>query len=478
MKAMRSRGLKFLNGEENEVKRISLTLALVAVAVIMVTMIALADSRTINFEPSQGYIPGTINGQNGWGGQNPPGIPINPAYDQAVVTNIYGYTSFGSQSWRISNAVTSGSFGDWPFSPSLTDEAGETLAKNSDGVFTYSDGTRQCHFEAQWDFASTMPTSEQSGLQISTSPDRGDGARMSFIRMKDLPAGLSVEFADYQDNAPYGSYGSPLTAAAGCGPEDNFVLTTIASGLDRSMPHTIRLTVDFIDGPRNDRVKVYVDGKLRHTGESWEDYYRWCTESGGGTGTTTFDQSRTVDSMIFQARTSGGEAPLTLGNGFLIDNLGYSSSAACAGNASSQKVTGGGQIQGDPVFSVDGILLSVPALVPSLTDPQSQASFGFMVQDGAAPMGNLEYNDKTAGVRIKVTSISNLTIDDGTCGSNMHAKFTGMADVIRSTGTSSEPFTVEVDDCGEPGSSDTFKIITMTYSNGPRPLIGGNIQIH
>jgi hypothetical protein len=93
-------------------------------------------------------------------------------------------------------------------------------------------------------------------------------------------------------------------------------------------------------------------------------------------------------------------------------------------------------------------------------------------------MGNLEYNDKTAGVRIKVTSISNLTIDDGTCGSNMHAKFIGMADVIRSTGTSSEPFTVEVDDCGEPGSSDTFKIITMTYSNGPRPLIGGNIQIH
>jgi hypothetical protein len=52
-----------------------------------------------------------------------------------------------------------------------------------------------------------------------------------------------------------------------------------------------------------------------------------------------------------------------------------------------------------------------------------------------------------------------------------------MADVIRSTGTTSEPFTVEVDDCGEPGTMDTFGIMTLTYSNGPSTLIGGNIQI-
>jgi hypothetical protein len=45
-------------------------------------------------------------------------------------------------------------------------------------------------------------------------------------------------------------------------------------------------------------------------------------------------------------------------------------------------------------------------------------------------------------------------------------------------GTTTEPFTVEVDDCGEPGTADTFGINTMTYSNGPSILIGGNIQIH
>src|SRR5882762_8917854 len=135
---------------------------------------------------------------------------------------------------------------------------------------------------------------------------------MSYIRMRDTSTGLSIDFIEYQDNAPYGSYGSPLSAAAGCGPEDDFVLTTVASGLNRTRPHTIRLTMDFVDGPRNDVVKVYVDGTLRHTGGSWEDYFRWCMESGGGTGNTTFDQSRTVDSMIFQARSGSGTAPLTL----------------------------------------------------------------------------------------------------------------------------------------------------------------------
>lgn len=274
-------------------------------------MYASADSLAINFEAPT-YSPGTIYMQNGWAGTL--GAPINPLIDQTVVTNTYGYNSFGGQSWRISNAYTNGSFGDWPFSPSLADEAGETTALNG-GL--YSGGTRQRHFGVQWDFASTTPGAEQVGLQISASPDRGDGARMSFIRMKDLPGGLSVEFSDYRDNAPYGS---PSVPSDGCGDEDEFSLTTVASGLNRTKAHTVKLTMAFIDAPRNDVVKVWVDGKLRHTGTSWEDYFRWCEAT---------SESRTVDSMIFQARTSGGEAPGTVGNGFLVDNLSYASTSGC-----------------------------------------------------------------------------------------------------------------------------------------------------
>ena len=292
-------------------KRSALIGAVLAVFVLPALMSA--DSLTITFEAPTYHL-GSIDGQNGWAGTA--GGPINLLIDQEVVANTYGYTSFGGQSWRMSNAYTDGAFGDWPFSPSLTNEAGETTAQN----LGFSGGIRQNHFEVRWDFASTVPNAEQPGLQISTSPDRGDGARMSFIRMKDLPAGLSVEFAEYLDHPPFGT---PLNPTAGCGAEDEFLITTVASGLSRNRPHTVKLTMDFVDGPRNDVVKVYVDGTLRHTGTSWEDYFRWCEVTG---------ESRTVDSMIFQARTSGGEAPLTFGKGFLIDNLTYfSSQGRCRG---------------------------------------------------------------------------------------------------------------------------------------------------
>jgi len=141
------------------------------------------------------------------------------------------------------------------------------------------------------------------------------------------------------------------------------------------------------------------------------------------------------------------------------------------------KVTGGGQIGSDPVFAANGTLLSLPALVPSLSNPGAQASFGFVIRAGAPPTGNLEYNDKPADVRIKAISYSGLAITSGTCGPNSHALFTGSAEVTRLGVTTTENFTVQVDDCGEPGTSDTFSISTTSYSNGST-LIGGNIQIH
>jgi hypothetical protein len=150
----------------------------------------------------------------------------------------------------------------------------------------------------------------------------------------------------------------------------------------------------------------------------------------------------------------------------------------CVGIASTPgKVTGGGQVTGDPVFSPLGALLSPPALVPSLAGGSSQATFGFVVKCCPAT-GNLEYNDHQMGVRIKAQSMAALSIENGSCGPNTHATITGTAAVIRSTGTTTESFTVEVDDCGEPGTLDTFGIETTTYSRPSSNLIGGNIQIH
>jgi hypothetical protein len=275
-------------------KRIFMLSALVLVGVLAVTIFTVfADSLSINFEGPT-YTIGNIHGQDGWSKTGP--------YDVEVSSSL-GTQGFGSQSLRISNAITSGSFGDWAFSKSLTNEAGESGAGNN-GL---SGGTRGNYFEARYSIASALPNVEQPGLQMQADPDRGDGARMSYLRYEDHPDGIHVFFDDYQDKAPFGaSLGDPV----GCDVNDDFVETDIAT-LDRLVPHAIKLTMTFVDGPRNDVVKVYIDGVLKATGTSWEDYFRYCEGN----------PTRTVDSSIILARSGGGTAPGTLGNGFLMDNI-------------------------------------------------------------------------------------------------------------------------------------------------------------
>lgn len=279
---------------------------------LLVAVPALAASFSIDFES---YALGTVHGQDGWSSAGSAGLGC-AMYDHAIVNNTYGYASFGTKSLRLSNAVTSGCFGDQTFSKSLAEEAGETTAENGG----FSGGARQNFFSAQWDFASTVPGAEQPGLSVVASPDRGDGARMSWVQMTDTPSGLEVNFNDYQSGA----------VEAGCPTGANFILTNVASGLDRTVPHTIKITMQFIDGSANDVVQVYVDGVLKHTGTSWEDYFRECEGN----------PSRTVDSILF--RTGGAAAPATAGNGFVIDNLTLTSSTLVGPPTSKEQCKNGG----------------------------------------------------------------------------------------------------------------------------------------
>jgi len=237
---------------------------------------------------------GSVNGQHGW-------QVTNPSFDQAVVANTYDIPSFGCKSLRISDAVTSGSFGDQVFSYSTPNEAGETAAVNNG----YSGGTRTNHFDAQFDLASTQLT-EQPGMHLSVSPDRGDGARMSYLRFEDQSDGIHVFFDDVTDAGPVGT-----TA--------DFNESDVAT-ISRTAPHTIKFSMDFVDGPGNDVVKVYIDGNLVATGTSWEDYYRYDPEQ-----TPSGNQVPTVDSLLF--RESGTANASDAGKGFLIDNVGATESA-------------------------------------------------------------------------------------------------------------------------------------------------------
>jgi hypothetical protein len=276
------------------------------------TPVAGADTvGPITFEPPA-YSIGNINGQNGWMKSGP--------YDVAVASvssfpAASGY-GFGTQALRLSDAFTSGSFGDQTFSPGLLSPAGESPA--------------QTHFDASFSIGTTMAT-EQLGLHMSVSPDDGNGSRMSYLRFEDHSDGVHVFFDDVTDPGPF-----PTVAT--------FNETDIAT-LSRTSAHSIRFSIDFKPGPANDVVKIYVDGVLKITGTTWEDYYRYDPEQIGNGNV-----GPTVKKMLF--RESGAADPGNLGNGFLVDALSLSSSSSPT--SKDQCKNGGWQTFTNPSFKNQG----------------------------------------------------------------------------------------------------------------------------
>ena len=253
--------------------------------------LAVADTvGPITFEPPT-YTLGDINGQNGWTKTGP--------YDVAVASvstfpAAAGY-GFGAQSLRISNAVTSGSFGDQTFSPGLSQAAGESALRHFDSTFRVG----------------TALSTLQSDLRMTVSPDDGNGGRMSFLRLEDQADGVHVFFSDVTNPGPF-----PTVS--------NFVTTDIAT-ISRGAAHTIRVSIDFVAGPGNDVVKVYVDGVLETTGTTWENYYRYDPEQAGNGNVVP-----TTSKILI--RESGVPAPLNLNNGFLVDGLSLASSTPVTTN--------------------------------------------------------------------------------------------------------------------------------------------------
>jgi hypothetical protein len=271
-----------------------------------------ADNIATDFEV--GFTAGTPNGQFGWMSLGSAGNGC-AAYDHQIIdvtTMAPPVSGFGNRALRISNAVTSGCFNDQTFSAPTVNAVGESNAVNNGQD---SKGTLQKRFEGSFTF---MPINgDQTGLSVVVSPDmRGVGNRMSWVQLLWTSSGVQVNFSDYIDAFPFGTNDNP---EAGRGPEDDFKLSTIVSGLSLTQPHTIKITLDAIDGPRNDVVQVFVDGMLKKVGTSWEDYYRWAQGPGDPEQSANVRESRTVNSLLF--RTGGAAVPGLSGKGYLFDNV-------------------------------------------------------------------------------------------------------------------------------------------------------------
>jgi hypothetical protein len=237
------------------------------------------------------FAPGDVNGQAGWSKTFP--------YDVAVVgTTVPG---FGAQSLRAANDQSANpGFVEQAHAPSVMDPAGEASSVSLTG----GTGSRQSGYDLRFQFRSAVPAAEQPGLQVQFPATDGRGSRMSLVTVRDAPAGLAVAFHDTP--SPECASGAPGCVA--------FRETIVATGLARADVHSARLTIDFVDGPSNDVVQVFVDGTLRFTGTSWENYYRNDPEQAPSGNLVP-----TVDTMAAMVRSPG--AGVATGNGLLIDNV-------------------------------------------------------------------------------------------------------------------------------------------------------------
>jgi hypothetical protein len=259
-------------------------LALVAFAATFASL-AWADSvGPINFDPPSYHV-GDINGQQGWTKTGPYDVKI-AATDHYPDAKKY---RFGEFELRLSDAVTSGSFGDQTFSPGLSQAAGEAPLKT--------------RFNATFWIGTTKAT-VQPGLHLSVSPDNGSGARMSYLRFEDQADGVHVFFDDVTNPGPVGTVST-------------FSDTDIAT-LSRTRAHSIRFSITFKPGPGNDVVRIYIDGTQRIRGTSWENYYRYDPEQAGNGNVIS-----PVSKLLF--RESGDAHPADNNQGFLVDRFSLTS---------------------------------------------------------------------------------------------------------------------------------------------------------
>jgi len=262
------------------------------VSACALTMLAGAASAQ-SFTDFESFTPGvSVNGQGGW-------RATNPNWDEEIVD------LGGNKVWRVSNETTSGSFGDQPFAPGsglYGGESGSTHQFSGNSAVTN-------RFIASFDFWSVTGT-PQPGLDVTVSPDDGQGSRQSFISIEDNGNGFDLDFFDTDGNHPTTN------------PNGGFRFTQAALGLSYTEVHTLTFDITFVDGNTidpdgtvhgNDIVKILVNGNLVHTGTTWESYF-WTTTEG-----QTAPTVRAIDTLLF--RLSTNNSFVSNGGGIYIDNV-------------------------------------------------------------------------------------------------------------------------------------------------------------
>jgi uncharacterized repeat protein (TIGR01451 family) len=237
--------------------------------------VARAANVTSDFEAPV-YSLGPLGGQQGW---------RSPSTADEGVLSSGGVSTFGQQSWRLSNAEANEAFtGTQTYSPPVSPAAGETSTKTV--------------FIAKFSF---YDADYQRGLYVTVSPDSGEGSRMQWVSLEDTPNGIEV----WQAGSPLDSNGDYTW--------DDYLLGVLSHGA----PHTIEWRIKLNPGPDNDLVRILVDGQdAGRCFTTWENYYRQSSEQSGA---PNFNKPPNINSLQF--RTSVQGPPELAGGGYLFDNV-------------------------------------------------------------------------------------------------------------------------------------------------------------
>ena len=181
-----------------------------------------------------GFVPGSIQGQDGWSGGT---TAISTSIDQTVdQTGSNAHSGVGAlhMSNDTSNGNSNGAFSGWPFSPGLSVAAGQP-----------SSGAGANQFSATFFFRSASTVADGSNIEVDLGTVAGDDRNtfLAITNRADADGGLQIRMSE-----PDGATG-------------NFLDTQIvATNLDRATWHRIDIQVTFVDGAANDTFQVSLDG--------------------------------------------------------------------------------------------------------------------------------------------------------------------------------------------------------------------------
>lgn len=245
-------------------------------------MAVTAHAVVLSFTDFESFSLGSVNGQGGWS--------VTGGYDQSVAND------GGNKAFRLSDAVTSGSFGDQTFAPRPggTGMTSANPTNSNPGFFAGQSSTGATYRQYTLGFDIKSATSvAQDGAFISISGDNGQGGRQTYLGI--TANGSNLDLITYNVDAG-GNFVGPISLGSVAG----------------SLWTHVDFVVDFNDGANDDVVTISLNGNPVHTGTSWEQFYVINQFALHPLGVP-------VQTVLFRA---GGVAdPSHAGGGFLLDNV-------------------------------------------------------------------------------------------------------------------------------------------------------------